>query len=82
MKGFSNVISGVIGLIVTIIIAVIIVANLWNVVTSLDLTGDANRTVTNLFNQTWTAFGLFVILPIVLAAVVLLRLIGGWGKGR
>jgi len=81
-KGVVNVVTGLIVVVVVIMIGAIILGQLYNVASNLGLQGVANDTVTHLFNQTWSAFGLFVIVPIIVVAGVLIGLLGGWGRGR
>jgi hypothetical protein len=81
-KGIVNVVTGLIVVVVTIMIGAIILGQLYGVTSGLGLSGIANTTITNLFNQTWSAFALFVIVPIIVVAGVLIGLLGGWGRGR
>jgi hypothetical protein len=81
-KGLVNVVTGLVVAIVAIMIGAIIVGQLQSIIPTLNLSTDANNTITNLFTQTWGAFGLLVIVPIVLVAAVVIGILAGWGKGR
>ena len=81
-KGLINVVTGLVVAVVAIMIGAIIVGQLQGVSTTLNLPSPANETINQLFTQTWGAYGLLVIIPIILVAAVVIGLLGGWGRGR
>ena len=80
-KAFTQIVTGLITVVIAIAIGAIIFAMLTNALGQFHLTGAANTTVTTLFNMTWVAYGLLVIIPIIAVASVILAMMQG-GKGR
>ena len=76
-KGFTNVVTGLISVVIAIAIGAIVFAFLTNALTQLQLSPQANQTITQLFNLTWVAYSLLVIVPIVVVASVILVIIQG-----
>ncbi|MEM3579217.1 MAG: hypothetical protein QXL54_03215 [Candidatus Bathyarchaeia archaeon] len=74
------VVTAIVGIVIAFIIGLVVVGNLISNVNRSGWSAQANTTWTNLVGNVWTAFGLLVIIPLVLGAVVLLRMFSG-GKG-
>jgi ABC-type phosphate transport system permease subunit len=81
-KAFTQVVTGLISIVVSIAIGAIIFAMLTNALGQFQLTGQAQETVTSLFNMTWVAYGLLVIIPIIAVASVILAILQGGRERR
>ena len=68
------VVATVIGIIIAFIIGLVVVGSLISNVNRSGWSAQANATWSSLITNVWTAFGLLVILPLIVGAVVLLRL--------
>ena len=75
------VVATVIGIIISFVIGFTVVGMLINSVNRSGWSAQANTTWTSLVNNVWTAFGLLVILPLIVGAVVLLRFFSGGREG-
>jgi len=76
-----GIIGAVIGIIISFVIGFTVVGMLINSVNRSGWSAQANATWTSLVNNVWTAFGLLVILPLIVGAVVLLRFFSGGREG-
>ena len=72
-------VSSVIGIFALMFIGLIVVGALQDVAESQDLGSEGNDTRTSLITNIHTAFTLFVILPIIVGAGVLMRYLGWFG---
>ncbi|MEM3580424.1 MAG: hypothetical protein QXH40_00055 [Candidatus Bathyarchaeia archaeon] len=76
------VVTAVVGIVIAFMIGLVVVGNLISSVNSSGWSAQANSTWESLVGNVWTAFGLLVIIPLVIGAVVLLRMFsGGRGEG-
>jgi len=82
MKGIVNVVTRLVIAVVAIMIGAILIGQLQHVATTLTLPSEANTSISNLFSQTWGAYGLLIIVPLILVAAVIIGIMGGWGRGR
>ena len=69
-----SVIGAIVGIIISFMIGMVIIGTLINSVDRSGWSAQANSTWTSLINNVWTVFGLLVIIPLVVGAVVLLRM--------
>jgi len=69
-----SVIGAIVGIIISFMIGMVIIGTLINSVNRTGWSAQANSTWTSLINNVWTVFGLLVIIPLVVGAVVLLRM--------
>ena len=69
-----SVIGAIVGIIISFMIGLVVIGSLINSVNRSGWSAQANSTWTSLVNNIWTVFGLLVIIPLVVGAVVLLRL--------
>jgi len=69
-----SVIGAIVGIIISFMIGMVIIGSLINSVNRSGWSAQANSTWTSLINNVWTVFGLLVIIPLVVGAVVLLRM--------
>ena len=74
VKGIAGVF---VGLIITMLIGIVVINSLISGVNQSGWSAQANQTWSNLQSNIWVAFGLLVILPLVIGAVIILRYIGG-----
>ncbi|MEM0058659.1 MAG: hypothetical protein QXG09_07330 [Candidatus Bathyarchaeia archaeon] len=74
------VIGAIIGIIISFMIGMVVIGTLINSVNRSGWSAQANSTWNALIGNVWTVFGLLVIIPLVVGAVVLLRLFSG-GRG-
>jgi len=75
------VIGTIVGIIISFMIGLVVIGTLINSVDRSGWSAQANTTWTTLVNNVWTVFGLLVIIPLIIGAVVLLRLFRGGGGG-
>ena len=69
-----SVIGAIVGIIISFMIGFVVIGTLINSVNRSGWSAQANSTWTSLINNVWTVFGLLVIIPLVVGAVVLLRM--------
>jgi len=73
-------IAGVfVGIAITMLIGIVVINSLISGVSQAGWSEKANTTWTNLQNNIWVAFGLLVILPLIVGAVIILKYVGGGG---
>lgn len=72
-------VSSVIGIFALMFVGLIVVGSLQDVAEAQDLGTEGNGTRTSLISNVHTAFTLFVILPIIIGAGVLMRYLGWFG---
>jgi hypothetical protein len=80
-RAFTQVVAGLISVVVVIAMGAIIIAMLTSALGQFQLSEQAQATVNNLFNMTWVAYGLLVVVPIIAVAAVILSMLQG-GRGR
>lgn len=73
---------GIIIVIVVVAVGALVLANLSTTLASMNLTGSAASVVNSLFNQTWGAYGLLTVVPIILIAAAIIAIVSGLGRGR
>ena len=71
-------IIGLVMIAVALPIGLMIIGNIYNIVSNYDLGAQGNQTRTSLFNNIYSAYNLSVILPIVLVAGILLAALGAF----
>jgi L-cystine uptake protein TcyP (sodium:dicarboxylate symporter family) len=81
---FGGGIRGIAGVFVaiaiTMLIGILVIQGIISNVNQAGWSQAANNTWTSIINNIWAAFGLLVIIPLVVGAVIILRVIGG-GRG-
>ena len=76
VRGFTGVF---VGIILTMLIGIIVINALISSVNTSGWSAEANATWQSLQQNIWVAYGLLVILPLVVGAVIILKFIGGEG---
>ena len=74
-----GIVGALVGIIITMLIGIIVVSTIINSVNTTGWSSEAQSTWQTLTSNIWTAFGLLVILPLIVGAVMLMKLIGGEG---
>ena len=77
VRGFTGVF---VGIVITMLIGIIVINSLISSVNQSGWSAEANQTWSNFTSNIWVAYGLLVILPLVVGAVIILKFIGG-GEG-
>ena len=73
-------IAGVfVGIAISMLIGIIVINGLISGVDQSGWSAKANETWSNLQNNIWVAFGLLVILPLIIGAVIIMKYVGGGG---
>ena len=67
------------GLIISMLVGIIVINALISSVNTSGWSAEANQTWQSLQQNIWVAYGLLVILPLVVGAVIILKFIGGEG---
>jgi len=79
-RGVGGIAGIFVGIAVAMLIGIIVIQSLIKGVNQSGWTAQANSTWNSVVSNIWVAFGLLVIIPLVVGAVIILRIIGG-GKG-
>ena len=79
--GGARGIAGIfVGLAVTMLVGLLVIQGVISSVNQAGWSSQANSTWTSTINNIWAAFGLLVIIPLIVGAAIILRVITG-GKG-
>ena len=76
LGGRGGVIGVIIALMVSMLIGLIVINALISSVSQSGWSQKANETWSNLQSNIWVAYGLLVIIPIIIGAVIIMRYIG------
>ena len=76
MKAFTSIF---VGIVITMLIGIVVINSLISSVNQSGWSAQANQTWANFTSNIWVAYGLLVILPLVVGAVIILKFIGGEG---
>ena len=68
-----------VGIAITMLIGIVVINSLISGVNTSGWSAEANQTWQNLQQNIWVAFGLLVILPLIIGAVIILKYVGGGG---
>ena len=72
-------IGAIVGIIVSMLIGIIVINALISSVNTSSWSSEAQSTWSTLQSNIWIAFGLLVILPLIVGAVMIMKMIGGEG---
>jgi len=79
--GGARGIAGIfVGIAVTMLVGLLVIQGVISSVNQSGWSSQANSTWTSVISNIWAAFGLLVIIPLIIGAVIILRVISG-GKG-
>jgi len=67
------------GLIISMLVGIIVINALISSVNTSGWSAQANQTWQSLQQNIWVAFGLLVILPLIIGAVIIMKYVGGGG---
>ena len=80
-RGIGSISAIFVGIAVTMLIGIIVIQAIIGGVNQSGWSQQANATWSSVVSNIWVAFGLLVIIPLIVGAVIILRIIGGGGKG-
>ena len=69
-----------VGIAITMLIGIIVIQGVVGGVNTTSWSTDAKNTWNAVISNIWIAFGLLVIIPLVIGAVIILRIISGGGE--
>ncbi len=78
-KGVVTLVTALVAAVTAIAIGAIILGMLSNLITQLNLTN--TTVISTLFSQTFNAYSLLIILPLILVAGAIIALMSRWGGG-
>jgi hypothetical protein len=81
MRGMGGIAGVFVAIAITMLIGILVIQSIVSSVNQSGWTSQANSTWTSVQTNIWAAFGLLVIIPLVVGAVIILRVIGGGGRG-
>ena len=79
-RGIGGIAGVFVGIAVAMLIGIIVIQGIISGVKQTGWSAQANSTWAAVTNNIWVAFGLLVIIPLIVGAVIILRIISG-GKG-
>ena len=74
-----GIIGALVAIIISMLIGIIVVSTIINSVNTSGWSSEAQSTWQTLTSNIWVAFSLLVILPLIVGAVMLMKVIGGEG---
>jgi len=74
-----GIIGALVAIIISMLIGIIVVSTIINSVNTSGWSSEAQSTWQTLTSNIWVAFSLLVILPLIVGAVMLMKIIGGEG---
>jgi hypothetical protein len=81
MRGLGGIAGVFVAIAITMLIGIMVIQGIISSVNQSGWSASANSTWTSVQTNIWAAFGLLVIIPLVIGAVIILRVIGGGGRG-
>jgi hypothetical protein len=82
MRGVGGIAGVFVAIAITMLIGIMVIQGIVSNVNQSGWSASANSTWTSVQTNIWAAFGLLVIIPLVVGAVIILRVIGGGGGGE
>jgi hypothetical protein len=79
MGGVRGIAGVFVAIAITMLIGIMVIQGIISSVNQAGWSASANSTWTSTIQNIWAAFGLLVIIPLVVGAVIILRVIGGGG---
>ena len=80
-RGIGGIAGVFVGIALTMLIGIIVIQGVIGGVNQAGWSSQANSTWSGVVSNIWIAFGLLVIIPLVVGAVIILRIIGGGKEG-
>jgi hypothetical protein len=80
MRGLGGIAGVFVAIAITMLVGILVIQGIVSNVNQAGWSQAANNTWTSVQTNIWAAFGLLVIIPLVVGAVIILRVIGG-GRG-
>jgi len=80
-RGVGGIAGAFVGIAVAMLIGIIVIQGIIGGVKQTGWSAQANSTWSAVVSNIWVAFGLLVIIPLVVGAVIILQIIGGGGGG-
>jgi len=74
-----GIIGALVAVVISMLIGIIVISTIINSVNTTNWSSEAQSTWQTLTSNIWVAFSLLVILPLIVGAVMLMKLIGGEG---
>jgi hypothetical protein len=81
MRGLGGIAGVFVAIAITMLIGIMVIQGIITSVNQAGWSQAANSTWTSVQTNIWAAFGLLVIIPLVVGAVIILRVISGGGGG-
>jgi hypothetical protein len=80
MRGLGGIAGVFVAIAITMLVGILVIQGVISNVNQAGWSQAANSTWTSVIQNIWAAFGLLVIIPLVVGAVIILRVISG-GRG-
>ena len=77
-----GIIGALVAVVISMLIGIIIISTIINSVNTTGWSSEAQSTWQTLTSNIWVAFSLLVILPLIVGAVLIMRMIGGGEGGQ
>ena len=74
-----TIIGAIVAIVISMLVGIIVVSTLISSINTTGWSSQAQQTWTQLQNNIWIVFSLLVILPLIVGAVTLMRVLGGEG---
>jgi hypothetical protein len=81
MRGLGGIAGVFVAIAITMLVGLLVIQGVISNVNQAGWSQAANNTWTSVTQNIWAAFGLLVIIPLIVGAVIILRVIGGGGRG-
>jgi len=81
-KGMVQAVTTLLVFIVGIMLGAIIIGKIQDVANTLNIPENVKNVIDALFTQTWGAYGLLVVMPIIVVAAIVIGLLGFGGPKR
>jgi L-cystine uptake protein TcyP (sodium:dicarboxylate symporter family) len=81
MRGLGGIAGVFVAIAITMLVGILVIQGVISNVNQSGWSQQANSTWTSVISNIWAAFGLLVIIPLVVGAVIILRVISGGGRG-
>jgi hypothetical protein len=81
MRGVGGIAGVFVAIAITMLVGILVIQGVISNVNQSGWSSQANSTWTSVIQNIWAAFGLLVIIPLIVGAVIILRVISGGGRG-
>jgi hypothetical protein len=81
MRGLGGIAGVFVAIAITMLVGLLVIQGVISSVNQSGWSQQANSTWSSTVQNIWAAFGLLVIIPLIVGAVIILRVIGGGSRG-